>query len=147
MNILGRIKKDHEEQRSLMKSLSETEGDSTERRDMFKKFSDEFKAHAVAEEHAFYAPLMKHTESTDQSRHSVAEHHEAMELFEKLEETDMSSAEWLKTFKKLAHDNEHHMEEEEDEVFTLAQSTLGDKKLTQLLSDFDDRKSEELSSM
>lgn len=144
MNILERIKADHDTQRTLMEKISDTEGSSDERRNLYAKFKAEFQAHAAAEEHAFYAPLMKHTESTDQSRHSVAEHHEAMELIEKLEETDMSSPEWLKTFKQLAHDNDHHMEEEENEVFKLAEETLGDSRLSELLGVFDDRKSEEM---
>lgn len=145
MNILERIKSDHEKQRALMTKIKETEGSSDERRSLFEEFKAEFQAHAAAEEHAFYAPLMKHTESTDQSRHSVAEHHEAMELLEKLEETDMSSAEWLKTFKQLAHDNDHHMEEEEKDVFDLAEKTLGDSRLKELLGTFDERKKEEMA--
>ncbi|WP_430877982.1 hemerythrin domain-containing protein [Granulosicoccus sp. 3-233] len=145
MNILERIKSDHETQRDLMRRIEDTEGDSEKRRELYQQFKAEFEAHAAAEEHAFYAPLMKHSESTDQSRHSVAEHHEAMELIEKLDETDMSSPEWLKTFKKLVHDNDHHMEEEEDDVFALARQTLGESKLAELLEVFDDRKSEEMA--
>ena len=145
MNILDRIKADHETQRELMKKISETEGKSEERRELYEKFKAEFESHAAAEEHAFYAPLMKHTQSTDQSRHSVAEHHEAMELIEKLDETDMSSPERLKTFKQLAHDNDHHMDEEENDVFELAEKTLGNARLDELLNVFDDRKSEEMA--
>jgi hemerythrin superfamily protein len=145
MNILKRISSDHEKQRLLMENISTTEADSAERRELFAQFNAVFQAHAAAEEHAFYAPLMRHPDSTDQSRHSVAEHQEAMELLETLEKTDMSSPEWLKMFKKRAHDNKHLMDEEETEVFKIAQETLGDEQLEQLLSDFDDRKKKELA--
>lgn len=144
VNILNRIKADHEVQRRLMDRILETEGDSASRRDLFSQFSAEYKAHAAAEEDAFYAALMHEPESTDQSRHSVAEHHEAMELLEELENKDMSSPGWLMTFKKLVEENSHHMEEEEDDVFPLAESALGDARLKELLNDFDERKSTEL---
>lgn len=146
MNILDKILEDHETQRSLMKQIGETQGDTQQRRALFEQFSEEFRAHAAAEEHAFYAPLMKDTSSTDQSRHSVAEHQEALELLEELEELDMSSPQWLKTFKKLVDDNDHHMEEEEQDVFPLANSVLGEARLNELGDVFDSRKQEEVAS-
>lgn len=145
MNILHEIRKDHDVQRELMDHLLETEGDTPERRDLFKRFAAEFRAHAAAEEDAFYAPLMHEPDSTDQSRHSVAEHHEAIELLEELEDKDMSSPGWLMTFKKLVHENRHHMEEEEEDVFPLAEKTLGEEKLTGLLDSFRDRKRTEMA--
>ena len=141
MSVLKRIASDHEVQRSLMDRIVETSGDSAKRKELFKEFDAEFKAHAAAEEHAFYAPLLKHSKSTDQSRHSVAEHQEAMELLSSLHDTDMSSPQWLKLFKQLVHDNNHHMEEEEDEVFPLAKELLGDVELQRLGAEFDQRKS------
>lgn len=143
MNILDRIKADHDDQRSMMGEIEKTVGDTEKRREEFAAFAAEFKAHAAAEEHAFYAPLMKIQNSTDQSRHSVAEHHEAMELLESLSDMDMSSPVWLKTFKKLSHDNEHHMEEEENEVFKLARDNIDEDELINLLEEFDTRKQKE----
>jgi hypothetical protein len=144
--IFDRIKQDHETQRMLMKKLQDTQGDSDERRSLFEQFVTEYKAHAAAEEHAFYAPMLKEEDTTDQSRHSIAEHHEAMELVEELEKTDMSSPEWLKTFKKLVHENEHHMEEEENDVFPLAKESIDDTVLSGMLAEFNARKEDEVST-
>ena len=146
MDILARIERDHETQRTLMAAIEKTEGDTTERRETFKTFAAEFRAHAAAEEHAYYAELMKVQESTDQSRHSVQEHAEALEILETLEQLDMSAPEWLKKFKTLSHDNEHHMNEEEDEVFPLSKKALGQKELDRLGGVFDERKNAELDA-
>ena len=65
------------------------------------------------------------TDRKDAARHSVHEHAEMDEILEELREMDMSSPGWLTRFKTLKHDYEHHMEEEEDEVFTRAKKVIG----------------------
>ena len=147
MNVLNRIVEDHEHQRRLMEQIGNTTGDSPERRELFRAFSAELRAHAAAEEHAFYAELLKETETTDQSRHSVAEHQEALDIVEELEQADMSSAGWLNRFNTLVHDNEHHMVEEEEEVFPLARKHVSDSQLDALLQVFDERKAQELDQL
>jgi len=144
MDIFDRIVEDHVMQRTLMNTILKTVGDSDERRVLFEKFTHEFLSHAAAEEHAFYSPMLKVPATTDQSRHSVAEHSEAIELIEELKNTDMSSSAWLLTFKKLVHDNEHHMEEEEEDVFASVKKDLSDSDIEQMLPTFDDRKAQEL---
>ena len=44
---------------------------------------------------------------------------------EELNDMDMGSSGWLTRFKTLKHDYEHHMEEEESEVFTRAKKVVG----------------------
>jgi len=146
MDIFKRIESDHQLQRSLMSQLLETEGASDDRKVLFEQFCTEFEAHAAAEEDGFYAPLLKSEQSTDQSRHSIAEHQEAMELLDTLKDTDMSSSAWLVTFKKLAHDNEHHMDEEEKDVFPLVREVVSAEVQATMLADFDQRKDSELAT-
>ena len=145
MNIFDVIEKEHDTQRRLMKKLLDTSGKSDERRELFIEFCREFRSHAAAEEHAFYAPMMESTETTDQSRHSVAEHHDALELLEKLENTDMSSSGWLTMFKKLVEDNEHHMEEEENDVFTAVKKEMSKEEIESMRRTFEERKRQELT--
>ena len=147
MDIFERIENEHKVQRDLMKKLLDTSGDSDERKELFAQFVTEFLSHAAAEEHAFYAPMLKLPETTEQSRHSVAEHQEAVTLIEELEKTDMSSPGWLVTFKKLAHDNEHHMKEEEKDVFNVVKEEMTESTIDSMLPTFDDRKAEELVSL
>lgn len=145
MKIFDRIKQDHEKQRKLMDTLVDTEGDSEKRNFAFTNFSEELKAHAAAEEQVFYAALMKDEDGTDKSRHSVAEHKEALDLLKELKKMSMSSAGWLQKFKKLQHDNEHHMKEEEDEVFPHAKKVLDDSVLEKMLKEFEQRKQAEMA--
>lgn len=124
MTIFEALRADHDVQRGLVASLLETSGDSASRRRLFDKLKAELAAHAAAEERHFYVPLMQDDLTIEKARHSVAEHHELDELVEALESTDMSSAGWLATARKLEHRVLHHLEEEEREVFQLAGKAL-----------------------
>ena len=145
MNIFEEIIIDHKKQRDLMNKLTETEGESDKRKELFRKFSSELKAHAAAEEQVFYASLMEDPDGTDKSRHSVAEHKEALDLIKELKDISMSSGGWLQKFKKLKEDNEHHMEEEENEVFSKAKKVFKETEISKMGDEFRDRKNAEIS--
>ncbi|NDV98359.1 hemerythrin domain-containing protein [Salipiger sp. PrR002] len=126
-SIYDAITKDHEHHRTLLDRIDKTEGDSPERREAWGEFYREIKSHSAAEEEEFYSALMKETWGQDAARHSVHEHAEMDEILEELNEMDMSSSGWLTRFRTLKHDYEHHMEEEEDEVFTRARKVVGEE--------------------
>ena len=50
--------------------------------------------------------------------------------------TDLSAAEWLKTAKQLAEKLEHHLDEEEKEVFPVAGKVLTDEQKEQLAAEY-----------
>lgn len=143
MAIYSRIKQDHEKQRRLAASLVETSGDTSERRTLWEDFKSEVEAHAAAEEQTFYAALIEKPESQEQARHSVSEHKETSDLIKELTEMDMASSGWLNKFHKLKEELEHHLDEEEEDVFPLARKVIDDAKAEQLATDFDRRKAAE----
>jgi len=136
MEIFQAIRNDHEKQRSLMKVLVETSGDTRSRREPFTELKEQLSQHAIAEERYFYAPLMKSDKTIDDSRHGIAEHHEIEELVEKLEETDMGSSAWLHYMKTLQERVLHHLAEEEKEFFKHADKVLSSKQKDELADDY-----------
>ncbi|KIN63237.1 Hemerythrin [Sulfitobacter noctilucicola] len=142
-NIYEAIKADHDEHRTLLNTLAETSGDSEERQKAWDSFYHDVKSHAAAEEETFYSKLISETWGQDAARHSVHEHQQLDDLMEELNEMDMSSPGWLTKFKTLKHDYEHHMDEEEDEVFTRAREVIGAEKNNDFGAKFEARKKEE----
>lgn len=136
MNIFEALRKDHEHQRTLIASLVETSGETAERKRLFAELKDALARHADAEERHFYVPLMKSDLTQDKARHSVAEHKELDDFIETLESTEMDRAEWLQTARKLAHRLEHHLEEEEREVFQLAGKALTETQKRELAQSY-----------
>lgn len=140
MDIYTRLKKDHDTQRALGEKIANTEGDSNERLALWQRYKVELEAHASAEEQTFYAELMSHPEASDQTRHSVAEHKDAADLVEEIDDMDLSSPAWLAKFKKLKHDIEHHVDEEEEDVFDLARKNIDEATARDLADRFNERK-------
>ena len=136
--IFEALRADHETQRTLIDLLIETSGDSDGRNEIFERLTAELQAHAGAEERYFYVPLMEYDKTQDNARHSVAEHKELDDFVEQLSATDMSSPQWLKIAKDLAHRLKHHLEEEEIEVFPVAGKVLSDDEKTSLAADYHD---------
>lgn len=142
-SIYDAIKADHDTHRDLLSKIEQTQGDSEERQTHWKAFYEDVKSHAAAEEETFYSKLISETWGQDAARHSVHEHQQLDDLMEELNEMDMSSSGWLTRFKTLKHDYEHHMDEEEDDVFKRAKEVIGEEQNEGFGMRFEARKKEE----
>ena len=142
-DIFDRLKQDHETHRQLLDKMGETSGESDERARLLEEFTLEVKSHASAEEQALYSTMLRKPPTTDETRHSVAEHHELEEMMNDLAATDMSSSAWLSKFEKLDHDYRHHINEEEEDHFPDFAKHLTDEDVEHMRSVFDRRKKEE----
>jgi hemerythrin-like domain-containing protein len=142
-DIFTILKSDHDLHRQMLKSISDTD-DSGKRGDLFEAFRIEVTAHAAAEEQSLYANMLADPELQEDGRHSVAEHKEIDDLLGELQDIDMTSGEWLAKFKEMRHRYEHHIDEEEEEMFPAAEKEFSRSKAEELGAKFDRRKPEEL---
>jgi len=139
-DVFDRLKQDHDLHRSLFARLSDGGGD---KQDVFERLTKELKAHAAAEEQALYSTTMRKPETTDETRHSVAEHKEIEDLLNDLAATDLASAEWDEKFARLRHRYTHHIDEEEEENFPEFGRVLTDEDLQHMRRVFERRKQAE----
>lgn len=143
-DIFSILKSDHELHREMLAKIAETSGDTQERRDLFEAFRIEVSAHAAAEEQSLYATMLGNPDLQEDGRHSVAEHKELDDLLGELQEIDMATGAWLIKFKDMRHRYEHHIDEEEEEMFPAAEKEFSKAKAQELGAKFDRRKPEEL---
>ncbi len=136
MTIFEALREDHDKQRTLLDILVKTHGDSEGRHELFEKVKKELQHHAAAEERYFYIPLMEDDLTQEKARHSVAEHHEIDEVIKRLEETDFSSPGWVVHARKLQELVNHHLDEEEQEVFQMAGKALAEGQKTSLAREY-----------
>lgn len=123
-DVFKLLKADHDRHRKLLGALEEMRGDSPERRELFETFRIEVSAHANAEEQSLYAVMLGNPDLQQEGRHSVAEHKEIDDFLEKLQEADMATPEWDATFRQMKHRYEHHIDEEEEDIFPAAEEEL-----------------------
>jgi len=141
--IFERLKQDHDKHRDLLDQIGQTHGESDKRERLFNELTKELKGHAAAEEQALYSTMLRKPETTGETRHSVAEHHEIEEALNDLAATDMATGGWLTKFKSFDERYRHHIEEEEDEHFPDFAKYLTDEDERHMKSVFDRRKREE----
>ncbi len=138
--IFARLKQDHDKHRELLDRILGTQGESRERETLFTELTKELKSHAAAEEQALYSTMLRKPETTDETRHSVAEHHEIDEMLNDLAATEMTSGDWMTKFEALDHRGPFHIEEEEDEHFPDFEKYLTEEDEVYMESVFERRK-------
>ena len=136
MNIFEALRQSHEIQRDLARQLTQTSGDSPERRAVFEQLKNELFAHAVAEDRYFYIPLMMTDPGLNITRHALAEHHQMDVLLEQLTETEMSNTGWLAIAKQLSDKVHHHLKEEEHGFFQQAGKILSEQQKQSLAKQY-----------
>ncbi|WP_374294746.1 hemerythrin domain-containing protein [Sphingomonas sp.] len=142
--IYADLKRDHDKQREMLKQLAELKGDSAKRQKLFEAFRLEVQSHAAAEEESLYATMLGDPELRDDARHSVSEHKEVDDLLGELMDLDFASDEWESKFYHMRHRYEHHIDEEEEEMFPAAEKELDDATEEKLAEIYEDRKPKEL---
>lgn len=143
-DIYTRIKEDHHKHRALLAAIENSQGNFEERRKLWDEFYYDVKAHAAAEEETFYSELMSDEDGQQPARHSVHEHQQMDDIMDELEEMDIESSGWLNRFATLKHEYEHHMDEEEKEIFGKAVEIFSDKEAEEFADRFEKRKKAEL---
>jgi hemerythrin superfamily protein len=128
MNALDVLKKDHKEIKKLLSQL-EDEDSGREQRNVFGEVEQKLKLHEYLEETLLYPELKKHEESKEEAIEGFVEHHTANAVLVDLSEQRAGSAEFAARAKVLKELVEHHIEEEEGELFDKAKEVLGEDRL------------------
>ena len=140
--IFQDLKADHDRHRAMLAELESA--NFADRAELFETLRVEISAHAAAEEESLYATMLGNPDLRDEARHSVAEHKEIDDFFGELVELDPASAEWTAKFQEMRHRYEHHIDEEEEEMFPSASEKLSSADEARLAEIFERRKPKEL---
>ena len=140
-DIFDRLKQDHDLQRGLLEQVAAAAGD--QRQTLFVRLTKEIKSHALAEEQALYSTMLRKPETTEETRHSVAEHKEVDDLLNDLAATDLGDSAWSAKFEHLRHRYTHHIDEEEEENFPDYARLLDEEDVKYMRSVFERRKAVE----
>jgi hypothetical protein len=142
--IFEDLKADHDRQRALLKRVGDHKGVDDARREAFETLRLDLQAHAAAEEESLYATMLADPDLREDARHSVSEHKEVDDFLGELMDLDFGSKEWDEKFGEMRHRYEHHIDEEEEEMFPTAADALSDKEEARLAEVFEERKPAEL---
>jgi hemerythrin-like domain-containing protein len=120
-NAISMLKQEHEEVRKLLDKLMETSNGAVKTRtDLLEKIATKLRAHTKIEEEILY-PALRDAGSDKEKKmyYEAVEEHRAVEelVLPDLEKTDPASNEFAGRAKVLKELIEHHIDEEESELF------------------------------
>jgi Hemerythrin HHE cation binding domain len=116
----------------LEKGEATTERAVKKRRALLATLSSELNVHELIEEKILYPALKPHREARDVVLEGYQEHHVADLLVKELHQLATNDEKWGAKFKVLKESIEHHIEEEEGEMFRTARAVLGRDELHEL---------------
>ncbi|HLS68785.1 MAG TPA: hemerythrin domain-containing protein [Kiloniellales bacterium] len=150
-DALSLIEEDHNKMRSLFEKLSNTTDRAEKKRtDLLQQIEKEMKIHTTIEEEIFY-PSFRDADGKEHQKlyHEAMEEHRAVEdlIMPDLKKTDPQTPEFAGRCKVAKEMVEHHMEEEEEEMFSLAREALSEEELLELGKRMEARKKELMSQM
>jgi len=137
------LEEDHENVKKLLGELEETtERGVKTREDLFARIKQELLVHETLEEELLYPTLKEHDKTKEVSLEGYEEHHVVNEIMAELEETPVVDERWAAKFAVMKENIEHHIEEEEDEMFKKARQVLDQSHIDDLGDRMEQRKKE-----
>ena len=136
MNAIDLLKADHEKVKAILTQLSESTDRAVKKRtDLLDKLEMEISIHTQLEEQILY-PAFKAAGGKDEAEmyYEAKEEHRTVDslVLPDLKKTDPTTPEFAGRVKVVKELLEHHIEEEETEMFPQAKKLLGKEKLDQL---------------
>ena len=116
MDALELLKQDHQAVKSLFDQIDDAE-DAKQRKKLFDQIDTELNIHAHIEETVFYPEMQKIDELKEMVEEALEEHQEVKTLLEEIEGLDPENEQFSASLEELMENVEHHVAEEEDEMF------------------------------
>ena len=135
MDIYALIEADHRVVEELFAKLEEAQNPRGRER-LFEQLKAELLRHKEVEERTFYAALSTLPEISDLIEEAMEEHVDAEELLQELDGLDAEEDEWVATLQELREEIEHHVTEEEGEIFAKAKKLLSAEQAKKLAKEF-----------
>jgi iron-sulfur cluster repair protein YtfE (RIC family) len=141
-DAIALLKKDHTTVKELFAQEEDARG--KKKAAVFDQIKTALEVHATIEEEIFYPAVEKARSENvkDEVREAYEEHKQIKSLLAQIASITPDDETWDAKVKVLKEDVEHHVKEEEGEMFPDARKFLHEKRLTELGSELEVRKAE-----
>ena len=133
MNAFTLLKADHEKVAGILEKIDGTTERATKgREELFAQLKNELDVHARIEEEILYPALEEYEETRAISLEAYEEHALVKQLLEELASAPKDDEQWTAKFTVLKENVEHHVEEEEGEMFKKVRKVLSEDEIEEL---------------
>jgi hemerythrin superfamily protein len=131
MNGIELLKQDHRKVDQLFKQAEATE-DEGKKQELFEQIKYELEVHTHIEETVLYPALEKREELKDLTLEAVEEHRQVKTLLREISNLVEGSEKFDAKLKVMSENVEHHVEEEEEEMFPKMQQLFSESQIEKL---------------
>jgi hemerythrin superfamily protein len=135
LDAIQRLEADHMKVEALFTQIFALE-DSRKRRDIFRMIDREVSTHASNEEKYFYPVCERHSKLKALVSESYEEHRQVKTLLGEMRGLPVGSEEFKAKLQVLFEDINHHVEEEENELFPKVRDVLSEAQLKRIAAQF-----------
>ncbi len=147
MDAVKLLEEDHTKVKKMLSDLdSTTERGVKTREELFTKVKQELTVHESIEEEIFYPALKEHPKAKDLVLEAYEEHHVVDMVMAEISEVPFNDETWGAKLTVMKENVEHHIEEEEDEMFKQARQVFSTEELEELGDRMQARKEELLAA-
>ena len=147
MDALTLLKDDHDEMKTLLTKADDTTEQAIKTRAaLLREIGVKLTAHEQIEEEIFYPALKEHRNAKDIVLEGYQEHHVVDLLMSELKDLDEDDETWGAKFAVMKENIEHHIREEEGEMFTKARAAFSPEELDELGEQMEAMKEEILTA-
>ena len=142
MNALNLLKKDHASIKSLFGRFDRaSKTDLDKRIDLFEQIRRELQIHSRAEEEIFY-PALKALNGEGRSlvSQAIKDHRDIDQLLMQISRLNRTDKNFDERFEVLAESVDHHVDEEEGEIFRFAEENFSEQELEEIGRQIEERK-------
>jgi hypothetical protein len=142
-NAIELLEDDHKKVKKLLEQGDDTTENAVKTRtELFAKIKHEMEIHEAIEEEIFYPALKEHPKAKEIVLEGYEEHHVVDQIMSELGATDVEDERWGAKFSVMKENIEHHIEEEEDDMFKKARDVFSGEELDALGERMEARKKE-----
>jgi hypothetical protein len=143
MDALTLLKDDHDQLKKLMEELDgTTERGVKTREKLFTRIQTDLTVHETIEEEIFYPALKEHPKAKEIVLEGYEEHNVVDMVMEEITTVPYDDETWGAKFTVMKENVEHHIEEEENEMFKQARKVFDEDELRSLGERMQTRKDE-----
>ena len=144
MNVLDLLTQDHQKVRQLFEQVQQIR-DNDEKKELFDQIDTELAVHAEIEETIFYPALEEHDELKDMVRESREEHEQVEQLLLEIEDLATEDTDFTSQLAQLEKTVEHHVAEEEEEMFPKVREIFDKAALERLGKELESAKGNQMN--
>ena len=133
MNAISLLEEDHKKVKKLIAELDgTTERGVKTREELFTRVKQELDVHEAIEEEIFYPALKEHPKATDLVLEAYEEHNVVDMVVKEIEGVAYDDKTWGAKLTVMKENVEHHIDEEETEMFKQARQVFSTEELADL---------------